>query len=158
MQRWSRKINGGKQFVSSFDWYKCLLKANMAKFGENSSLRQRLLESRGKLLVEANPCSSDFGIGLSATHVHATVQAKWLGANWYGYSLTDAREQLLEVSGIVPSYAVTWTWESLCANPRSKLSARHRGTQRYHPSMIAGNTSVQARARSGWRTVNGQPN
>ena len=37
MQRWSRKINGGKQFASSFDWYKCLLKANMAKFGENSS-------------------------------------------------------------------------------------------------------------------------
>ena len=156
MRLWFNRVKCNRRRCLDREWLEELLnvlhRANMAKFGENSGLMKRLFETKGKLLVEANPTSSDFGIGMPSTHIDAGKKSKWLGANWYGYSLTETREELLKTNGSDPSYAVTWTRESLVDNPRAKITYRDRAVQNFHPSMTTKKRSRQIPAKKAKRS------
>ena len=68
--------------------------ANLAKFSQNPVLRERLLATGRKVLVEASPLDTIWGIGLSANNPRAVDPAKWRGVNWLGVALMQVRDAL----------------------------------------------------------------
>ena len=68
---------------------------NYAKFTQNPALLEKLLETRGTVLVEASPFDRIWGIGLGPNHPDAHDRSKWRGKNWLGQVLTDVRERIM---------------------------------------------------------------
>jgi hypothetical protein len=66
------------------------------KFLQNPSLLEQLLNTDGRLLVEASPYDRIWGIGLSADNPRASTPSTWQGRNLLGHILTKIRDQLLE--------------------------------------------------------------
>jgi len=70
-------------------------RANYAKFSQDSRLKQFLINTGNKVMVEASPVDKIWGVGLSATHDHIYNPRLWKGLNLLGYALMVVREQLL---------------------------------------------------------------
>lgn len=68
--------------------------ANRYKFMQNDNLKLELLETGEKLLVEASPDDSIWGIGLRKEDKRALNYNSWQGTNWLGYVLTLLREDI----------------------------------------------------------------
>lgn len=68
--------------------------ANRYKFLQNDNLKLELLETGEKLLVEASPDDSIWGIGLRKEDKRALNHNTWQGTNWLGYVLTLLREDI----------------------------------------------------------------
>ncbi|GIL24893.1 NADAR family protein [Actinocatenispora comari] len=73
---------------------------NVAKFGQDPRLREFLLGTGSRVLVEASPYDRIWGIGVSAADERATDPARWPGANLLGFALMRAREALAAESGL----------------------------------------------------------
>ena len=69
-------------------------RGNLAKFGQNQRLKQYLLSTGEKVIVEASPYDQIWGIGMSAQSAEAKDPNKWLGTNYLGFALEWVREQL----------------------------------------------------------------
>lgn len=89
------------RFVQNFDeqtWqahrFDIVVRGNVAKFGQNEALKTFLLNSKKRILVEASPRDTIWGIGLAEDHPHATNPEKWQGLNLLGFALMAARTQL----------------------------------------------------------------
>jgi ribA/ribD-fused uncharacterized protein len=67
---------------------------NVAKFGQNPELRDYLLTTGDRVLVEASPRDRVWGIGMSASNDLATSPGHWRGENLLGFALMQARLQL----------------------------------------------------------------
>jgi ribA/ribD-fused uncharacterized protein len=67
---------------------------NVAKFGQNQELRDYLLTTGDRVLVEASPRDRVWGIGMSASNDLATSPGHWRGENLLGFALMQARHQL----------------------------------------------------------------
>lgn len=65
-----------------------------AKFQQCDSLKQRLLATGGKMLVECNKYDKYWGVGLSLHDDNALVRANWKGENTLGNILVAVREAL----------------------------------------------------------------
>ncbi|MEV6345140.1 NADAR family protein [Actinoplanes sp. NPDC051851] len=70
--------------------------AGMAKFGQHPDLREYLLGTGERVLVEASPLDRIWGIGLVATDERATDPSRWRGLNLLGFALMEARARLRE--------------------------------------------------------------
>lgn len=64
------------------------------KFGQNGELREFLLTTGDRVLVEASPLDRIWGIGLAADDERAQDPAQWRGLNLLGFALMEAREEL----------------------------------------------------------------
>jgi ribA/ribD-fused uncharacterized protein len=67
-----------------------------AKFSQSAPLRDFLLGTAGRVLVEATPVDRIWGIGLAADDELADNPQKWRGLNLLGFALMLVRAQLLE--------------------------------------------------------------
>jgi ribA/ribD-fused uncharacterized protein len=67
--------------------------ANMAKFMQNSDLREKLLATGTKTLVEASPYDALWGIALGPWDDAILDESNWKGENWLGKELRTVREQ-----------------------------------------------------------------
>lgn len=74
--------------------FEIVVAGNVAKFGQNADLRDWLLGTGERVLVEASPTDRVWGIGLSASDERAPDPARWRGLNLLGFALMRAREQL----------------------------------------------------------------
>ena len=127
-----RCVNG---YSNSVWWEKChdvVYEGNFAKFSQNAFLREKLFATRGKLLVEASPYDSVWGIGLNIHDIRITNKNLWMGGNWLGYVLTKVREDLLKLYGKTPSYAITWDWATLRRDPRIHTTFQQRKQSQDH--------------------------
>ena len=68
-----------------------VVRGNVAKFGQHDELRDFLLTTGERVLVEASPRDRIWGIGMGATHEHATEPDRWRGGNLLGFALMQAR-------------------------------------------------------------------
>ncbi|GAA4133130.1 NADAR family protein [Actinomadura keratinilytica] len=76
--------------------YDIVVTGNKAKFGTHERLRDFLLGTTGKVLVEASPEDAIWGIGLSEQQPEARRPSQWRGTNLLGFALMEVREYLRE--------------------------------------------------------------
>lgn len=72
-----------------------VVRGNAAKFSQHSELRDFLLGTGQRVLVEASPVDRIWGIGLAEDDPHAENPREWKGLNLLGFALMDVRSQLL---------------------------------------------------------------
>jgi hypothetical protein len=76
--------------------YEIVRRGNMAKFGQNLTLRDFLLSTKNRILVEASPVDPVWGIGLSQENEHCQNPLKWKGLNLLGFALMEVRDTLAQ--------------------------------------------------------------
>lgn len=69
-------------------------RGSMAKYEQNADLREHLLATGTRILVEASATDRVWGIGLRATDPRAKHRNTWRGTNWLGETLTRVRDEL----------------------------------------------------------------
>lgn len=77
-------------------WY-----ANYAKFSQNPSLGQMLLNTGNKMLVEASPYDKIWGIGLAPNDPLVLDPRNWKGLNLLGKVLMDVRFVLANKNDLI---------------------------------------------------------
>ncbi|MGB5887978.1 MAG: NADAR family protein [Acinetobacter venetianus] len=73
-----------------------VVQANLAKFSQNSALRDFLVNTQDRVLVEASPVDTIWGVGMAQEHEHIQDPSQWLGLNLLGFALMRVREQLID--------------------------------------------------------------
>ena len=68
--------------------------ANYHKFNQNKDLKTFLLQTKKRVLVEASPVDTIWGIGLAADNEQAQNPKKWKGLNLLGFALMEVRDEL----------------------------------------------------------------
>ena len=69
---------------------------NLAKFSQNSLLNAYLQKTEQRILVEASPIDTIWGIGLAAADPNASNPEQWPGQNLLGFALMKVRALLAE--------------------------------------------------------------
>lgn len=86
-----------KGFIEE-DWvrhrFDIVCRANLAKFAQHASLRDYLIRTGDKILVEASPTDRVWGIGLAASDPGANNPNHWKGLNLLGFALMVTRNAL----------------------------------------------------------------
>ncbi|WP_409494238.1 NADAR family protein [Amycolatopsis sp. cmx-11-12] len=90
-----REVRGFQQCCWEDERYGIVRDASIAKFGQHTELRDFLLGTKNRVLVEASPLDAVWGIGLAADHPHVENAERWCGLNLLGFALGDARVALL---------------------------------------------------------------
>ena len=89
-----RQVNPFNDHIWLEHRWNIVVRANTAKFTQNEPLRQFLLHTGDRILVEASPFDRIWGIGMAATHPDAENPSKWKGLNLLGFALMTVRQQL----------------------------------------------------------------
>jgi len=71
-----------------------VVRGNYEKFSQNGELREYLLKTGRKVLVEASPVDRIWGIGLGGDDKRATNPESWAGLNLLGFALMKVRQRL----------------------------------------------------------------
>ncbi|WP_395985222.1 NADAR family protein [Actinomadura sp. 9N407] len=74
--------------------YDIVVRGSTAKFAADEKLRDYLFSTTGKVLVEASPLDTIWGIGFDEHQPEALRPSQWRGLNLLGFALMDAREAL----------------------------------------------------------------
>jgi ribA/ribD-fused uncharacterized protein len=74
--------------------FEIVVAGNVHKFGQDPALRDFLLGTANRVLVEASPRDVVWGIGLGAANERATDPRQWRGRNLLGFALMEARSRL----------------------------------------------------------------
>ncbi len=74
--------------------FEIVVRGNEAKFSQNVELKQFLMNTGRRVLVEASPLDRVWGIGLAEDNSEATHPEKWHGLNLLGFGLMKVRSRL----------------------------------------------------------------
>jgi ribA/ribD-fused uncharacterized protein len=74
--------------------FEIVARGSVHKFAAHPDLREFLLRTGSRVLVEASPRDRLWGIGMSARDEGADNPAAWRGLNLLGFALMEARERL----------------------------------------------------------------
>lgn len=91
-----RQVEGFDETVWVDNRWRIVVEASVAKFGSDSALRDYLVGTKQRVLVEASPVDRIWGIGLPADSDKAENPEQWRGLNLLGFALMEARQQLQE--------------------------------------------------------------
>ncbi|WP_181768914.1 NADAR family protein [Streptomyces albidus (ex Kaewkla and Franco 2022)] len=94
-----RSVRGFDQEVWERERYGIVVEGNVRKFGHHGELREYLLGTNSRVLVEASPMDRVWGVGLAADDERVRDPAKWRGQNLLGFALMEARTRLLTRTG-----------------------------------------------------------
>ena len=75
----------------AFDY---VVEGNRAKFFQNPDLNKILLDTKGKVLVEASPYDTRWGIGMRVGDYGIQNPVNWKGENLLGFAITQVRKEL----------------------------------------------------------------
>lgn len=89
-----RLVKGYQESVWLEHRFNIVVQGNLAKFSQNEDLKQFLLNTKDRILVEASPYDKIWGIGLSADDEKAEKPLQWKGLNLLGFALMEVRKQL----------------------------------------------------------------
>ena len=73
---------------------KIVIQGNLEKFKQNIELKQFLINTKERILVEASPVDRIWGIGLSGDNEKAQNPKQWKGLNLLGFALMEVRDEL----------------------------------------------------------------
>ncbi len=91
-----RKISHFNQKVWDENCCKIVIRGNVAKFSQNPELREFLLGSNMRVLVEASPMDKIWGIGMGEDDRRCENPTLWNGTNFLGFCLMEARDIIRE--------------------------------------------------------------
>jgi ribA/ribD-fused uncharacterized protein len=74
--------------------FEIVVQANLEKFSQHTELKEFLLNTGEKILVEASPVDKIWGVGLAADDPAVENPNLWQGLNLLGFALMDVREIL----------------------------------------------------------------
>jgi len=86
-----RKVKGFQAEPWMVNGYLFMIEANHAKFTQNEDLKEILLSTGDKTLVEASPYDKIWGIGLHWDNDDVLDESKWQGMNLLGRALMEVR-------------------------------------------------------------------
>ena len=89
-----RQVRNFDQDLWDSEKYPIVRNINLAKFRQNKGLRRKLFQTGAKILVEASPMDTIWGIGLDAEAAQQTEPENWPGQNLLGRALMEVRDQL----------------------------------------------------------------
>jgi hypothetical protein len=89
-----RQVRGFDEERWAQQCFGLVVAGNAAKFGQNPDLRDYLLGTGDRVLVEASPRDRVWGIGMDAGNDLAMSPAHWRGENLLGFALMEARHRL----------------------------------------------------------------
>jgi ribA/ribD-fused uncharacterized protein len=89
-----RTIAGFDEAKWEANRFRTVVVGNLLKFGGDAALKEYLLETGDKVLVEASPVDRVWGIGLAAADPRAERPEDWPGLNLLGFALMCARDML----------------------------------------------------------------
>jgi len=95
-KRLGRMVSNFDEKAWSANCVDIVVRGNVHKFRQNPEMLKELLATGDKLLVEASPRDTIWGIGYSAGNPRAFDQSTWRGSNLLGKALMRAREILRE--------------------------------------------------------------
>lgn len=93
-KRLGRTVQGFQEDVWNAERYAVVVRGNLAKFSQHPTLRDFLVGTGGRVLVEASPVDCIWGIGLAQNHPQAANPAEWRGLNLLGFALMQVRAAL----------------------------------------------------------------
>ncbi|GEN68710.1 NADAR family protein [Chryseobacterium rhizosphaerae] len=74
--------------------YEIVKQGNLLKFSQNQKYKDFLLSTNNKILVEASPYDTIWGIGMLETDSRAENPLLWNGENLLGFALMEVRDEL----------------------------------------------------------------
>ncbi|MCH0542543.1 NADAR family protein [Streptomyces sp. MUM 203J] len=89
-----RLVRGFDEEVWRRERFGIVVSGSVHKFGRHEDLRDYLLSTGDRVLVEASPMDRVWGIGLTADDPRASDPSRWRGLNLLGFALMEARERL----------------------------------------------------------------
>jgi ribA/ribD-fused uncharacterized protein len=94
----AKAIGRGVRGFNEDEWkrhrFEIVCQASVAKFDQDRELREYLLSTKNRVLVEASPTDRAWGIGMAASDSAAQNPLLWRGLNLLGFALMSARETL----------------------------------------------------------------
>jgi ribA/ribD-fused uncharacterized protein len=91
-----RLVRGFDEAIWQRERFRIVVEGSVHKFGAHPQLREFLLGTGERVLVEASPVDRVWGIGLAADDEAAMDPERWRGPNLLGFALMEARERLRE--------------------------------------------------------------
>ncbi|MGV9309220.1 NADAR family protein [Nonomuraea sp. NPDC003727] len=89
-----RTVRGFDEETWKAHRFDIVVRGSIAKFGGDAALKEFLLGTSGRVLVEASPYDRIWGIGLTADDPRAATPSTWQGLNLLGFALMTARDTL----------------------------------------------------------------
>ncbi|MEV7081242.1 NADAR family protein [Streptomyces sp. NPDC093516] len=89
-----RLVRGFDEATWARERFRMVVEGSVHKFGAHPELRDFLLGTGERVLVEASPVDRVWGIGLAADDEAAMDPERWRGPNLLGFALMAARERL----------------------------------------------------------------
>ena len=89
-----RKVKGFKAEPWMVNGFTFMVAVNYAKFSQITDLKETLLSTGDRTLVEASPYDKIWGIGLSQDDDRCLNEIEWRGMNLLGQALMNVREKL----------------------------------------------------------------
>ncbi|MGR6973023.1 NADAR family protein [Streptomyces cynarae] len=94
-----RLVRGFDEAIWERERFGIVVEGSVHKFAAHEELRDFLLGTGGRVLVEASPLDRVWGIGLAADDERAADPERWRGPNLLGFALMEARERLAAGQG-----------------------------------------------------------
>ncbi|MGW0611863.1 NADAR family protein [Streptomyces sp. NPDC002788] len=89
-----RLVRGFDEAIWERERFRIVVEGSVHKFGAHPGLREFLLTTGDRVLVEASPVDRVWGIGLAADDEAAMDPQRWRGPNLLGFALMEARQRL----------------------------------------------------------------
>jgi hypothetical protein len=89
-----RQIKNFDAVIWDANKYQIVKQGNTLKFSQNDMLKDFLIKTKTKVLVEASPVDTIWGIGLAEDNPKARNPLEWQGENLLGFALMEVRDEL----------------------------------------------------------------
>lgn len=89
-----REVSGFDEETWVAERWEIVVRGSVAKFSSDPTLRDFLLATRGRVLVEASPRDRIWGIGMGSDNPAAEDPNTWRGLNLLGFALMEARDRI----------------------------------------------------------------
>lgn len=91
-----RQVKNYQEEIWLANRYLIVKEGNFHKFSQNEALKDFLLNTTDRVIVEASPVDSIWGIGMATDHKDIENPEKWKGLNLLGFALMEVRDELRE--------------------------------------------------------------
>lgn len=89
-----RKVKNFDEQIWKENRFEIVKKGNLAKFSQDERLKEFLISTGDKILVEASPFDRIWGIGMGKNNENVNNPLMWRGQNLLGFALMVVREEL----------------------------------------------------------------